>query len=71
MLRACLAAMHLKASEVAVVGDRLETDILMANKAGVFSILVLTGVSGKAELKKAKGLLKPNLIVKDLRGLEV
>ena len=71
MLRACLAAMHLKASEVAVVGDRLETDILMANKAGVFSILVLTGVSGKAELKKAKGLLKPNLIVKDFRRLAV
>lgn len=71
MLRICLASMQLKPAEVAVVGDRLETDILMANKAGAFSILVLTGVSTSADLKKAKGLLRPKLVVKDLRGLEI
>ncbi|MDO8339230.1 MAG: HAD-IIA family hydrolase [Candidatus Burarchaeum sp.] len=70
MLRACLAAMHLKPSEVAVVGDRLETDILMANKAKVYSILVLTGVSGRKHAQSARGFMKPKLVVKNLRGLE-
>jgi len=71
MLRACLAAMHLKRSEVAVVGDSLKTDVLMANKAKVYSILVLTGVSGRKHAQGACGLMKPKLVVKDLRELEV
>jgi len=69
IMRMCLRSMGLRAGEVAVVGDRLETDILLANKAGAFSILVLTGVCSRRAAQRARGKLKPKLIVKDLRSL--
>jgi len=69
MMHLCVKMMGLKPAEVAVVGDRLETDILMANREGALGVLVLTGVSGHEELKKAKGLMKPKLVVKDLKAL--
>jgi HAD superfamily hydrolase (TIGR01457 family) len=69
MMHLCVKMMGLKPSEVAVVGDRLETDILMANREGALGVLVLTGVSGHAELKKAKGLMRPRLVVDDLKAL--
>ncbi|VVC04958.1 Haloacid dehalogenase-like hydrolase [Candidatus Burarchaeum australiense] len=69
MVRACLSSMKLKPHEVAVVGDRLETDILMANEVGAYSILVLTGVSSRKHAQAARGMMKPKLVVKDLRAL--
>ena len=69
IMRMCLRSLGLRASQVAVVGDRLETDILMANKVRAFSILVLTGVSDRETLKKARGRLRPKLVVKNLHEL--
>ena len=66
IMRLCLRSLGLKASEVAIVGDRLETDVMMANAVGAFSILVLTGVSNRSTLRHAKGNLRPGLIVNDL-----
>jgi HAD superfamily hydrolase (TIGR01450 family) len=52
-----------------VVGDRLDTDIAAANRAGLPSLLVLTGVSGPADLLGAAAGLRPQFIAADLTGL--
>jgi HAD superfamily hydrolase (TIGR01450 family) len=52
-----------------VVGDRLDTDIEGAVCAGMDSLLVLTGVSGPAELLAAPPSRRPTHVAADLSGL--
>lgn len=52
-----------------VIGDRLDTDIEGANRAGVPSLLVLTGVSGPADLLAAAPIYRPTFLGADLRAL--
>ncbi|MFT4010171.1 MAG: HAD-IIA family hydrolase [Nocardioidaceae bacterium] len=52
-----------------VVGDRLDTDIEGAHRAGLPSLLVLTGVTGLAEILAAPPHQRPAFISADLRGL--
>ncbi len=52
-----------------VVGDRLDTDIAGAHRAGWDSLLVLTGVSGLEDLVAATPELRPTYISPDLAGL--
>ncbi|MBU0532841.1 phosphoglycolate/pyridoxal phosphate family phosphatase [Candidatus Micrarchaeota archaeon] len=42
----------LKNEETVVVGDRLDTDIKFANCCGIKSVLVLSGVNKKSDIKK-------------------
>lgn len=51
------------------VGDRIDTDILGANRAGIDSALVLTGVSDAKELLAAPKDSRPKFILDDLRDL--
>jgi ribonucleotide monophosphatase NagD (HAD superfamily) len=51
-----------------VVGDRLDTDIEGANRAGAESLLVLTGVATAAELVSAEEGLRPTYVARDLRA---
>jgi len=51
------------------VGDRLDTDILGANRADIPSALVLTGIDGPRQLLPAAPDHRPTFIVEDLRGL--
>jgi len=48
MLHEVLAFLELEPHECAMVGDRPDTDLLMADRAGLAGVLVLTGV-GRAE----------------------
>ncbi|MGQ0623281.1 MAG: HAD-IIA family hydrolase [Sporichthyaceae bacterium] len=52
-----------------VVGDRLDTDIEGAQRAGADSMLVLTGVTGAAELLRAAPAHRPTYLGADLRAL--
>lgn len=64
-----LAMQHLGGSvtDTAMLGDRLDTDIRAANGLGMPSILVLTGVSTRAELARTTD--RPDLVVADLAEL--
>jgi glycerol-1-phosphatase len=52
-----------------MVGDRLDTDIEGARRAGVDSLLVLTGVTGLTELVAAAPGERPTYVAPDLGGL--
>lgn len=52
-----------------VVGDRLDTDVLGANRAGIASALVLTGIDGPKQVLAAEPDARPRFILEDLRDL--
>ena len=51
------------------IGDRLDTDVLGANRAGIASVLVLTGIHRAKQLLAADAESRPTYILEDLRGL--
>jgi glycerol 3-phosphatase-2 len=63
------AVQHGGARRPLVVGDRLDTDILGANRAGLASLLVLTGVTTVADLLVAGPDERPGHVAVDLDGL--
>ncbi|WBB81313.1 HAD-IIA family hydrolase [Micromonospora sp. WMMD882] len=63
------AARRAEGADCLVVGDRLDTDIEGAGRAGLPSLLVLTGVSGVADLLVASPLARPTYVSFDLSGL--
>jgi ribonucleotide monophosphatase NagD (HAD superfamily) len=58
---------------VLFVGDRLDTDILWAHRAGMRSALVYSGVTQPGDIKRmraeGRNELLPEFIMDDLRGL--
>ena len=54
-----------------VVGDRLDTDIEGARRAGAASLLVFTGVTDPATLLAAAPVRRPDLLAPDAAGLVV
>ena len=51
-----------------VVGDRLDTDIEGANRAGVASLLVFTGVATPVDVVRAEPAQRPTYVAADLRA---
>lgn len=64
-----VAAGHRSAERILVVGDRLDTDIEGARRAGMASLLVLTGVSTPAELLAAPATRRPTHVAADCSAL--
>ncbi|MFQ1002284.1 HAD-IIA family hydrolase [Modestobacter sp. SSW1-42] len=58
-----------RAARPLVVGDRLDTDIEGARRAGADSLLVLTGVATPADLLAAGPVHRPDLLAPDAAGL--
>lgn len=65
------AAIRTGARNPLVVGDRLDTDIDGAVRAGSDSLLVLTGVTSVSELLAAPPRMRPTYVAPDLGGLLV
>lgn len=63
------AVVRTGAARPLVIGDRLDTDIEGAVRAGTPSLLVLTGVTRPAELVTAPPRLRPTYLARDLGGL--
>ena len=63
------AMRELEADSAIYVGDRLDTDVLGANRAGLGSALVMTGVTTRKELLAAKADSRPKYILQTLKDL--
>ena len=57
----------LRPEQCAMVGDRLYTDIEMADRAGVHGILVLSGEATMDDLEKSSQ--RPSLVVESVASL--
>lgn len=68
MMEVALAHLGLPADQVAMVGDRLDTDILGGKNVGMTTILLLGGVTSMNEL--AASTLKPDYVLDDLAALQ-
>lgn len=64
MLEGLANELTLEPSQLAMVGDRLYTDIRMAISAGALGVLTLTGEATRADLKESD--VQPDLVITDL-----
>jgi 4-nitrophenyl phosphatase len=67
MLEMAMRRMGVQPEETVMIGDRLDTDVLAGHRAGMLTVLVLTGVSTRDDLATAEAL--PDMIVSDLPTL--
>jgi arabinose operon protein AraL len=67
MLEVALGALEVRAEETAMVGDRLETDILMGRRLGLGTVLVLSGVTRPDDPRIAAAA--PDHVVRSIRDL--
>jgi len=57
-------------SQVLMIGDKLDSDIMMGRKVGAKTALVLSGVTSPEELKRAPVDMKPHIVARNLAYLE-
>lgn len=67
MAATLLARLRVPARDTLLVGDRLATDIRMANEAGMASALVLTGATGPEEALASRD--RPDYVIRHLGEL--
>lgn len=58
-----------KKEEAVIIGDRLETDIVFGKRAGIATVLVLTGISTEAEARACPRELQPDKTIRTLKEL--
>jgi len=67
MMEQAMALMGADRATTAVLGDRLETDILGGQRAGMRTILVMSGVTDEARLSTSE--IQPDLVFDDVAHL--
>jgi len=67
MFQQAMARMGSQAETTVMIGDRLETDILGGQRAGLKTILVLSGVSAEADVEQMG--IRPDWIFRDIGEL--
>jgi len=65
-----LKKMELSSENVIVIGDNIESDIMMAKGIGSFSCLLLGGVSSKNDVAKMKMADRPDIVIDNLYKLK-
>ena len=69
IMEIALRRLGLKADEVLVVGDRIDTDVKAGRSVGSDTALVLTGITRERDLEKIPPELKPTYVFRNLREL--
>jgi len=67
MFQQAMARLGAAPADTAALGDRLETDILAAQRTGILSLLVLSGVTDRALLAESE--VQPDLVFEDIADL--
>jgi 4-nitrophenyl phosphatase len=67
MFQQAMARLGTRPEQTAIVGDRLETDILGGRNAGLRTILVLSGITQQDDLDVSP--LQPDWVLEDIRAL--
>jgi phosphoglycolate/pyridoxal phosphate phosphatase family enzyme len=67
ILEVALAALGVGAGDCVIVGDRIETDILMGKRLGLTTVLVLSGITRADDPRIAE--LRPDLVLPSIAGL--
>src|SRR2546427_11750819 len=67
ILEVALARLGVSARDCVIVGDRLETDIVMGKRLGLATVLVLTGITHAGDARIAD--TAPDLVVSSIRYL--
>lgn len=67
MFRLALRLAGVRASDAVMVGDQIETDLAGAHRAGVHTVLVLTGVETTETIRSSK--IKPDLVLDNVSKL--
>jgi 4-nitrophenyl phosphatase len=60
--------MGVKPQRCVLIGDNLESDVAGAKSVGMQAVLVLTGVSSRADVAKLPERMRPEGIIEDLRA---
>lgn len=64
MLQALAKNFELECAQIAMIGDRINTDVLMAKRAGGLGVLTLTGATKRADIESSP--TKPDLVINNL-----
>jgi 4-nitrophenyl phosphatase len=67
MIDEALQSLGTAKEDTVMLGDRLDTDILAGERAGLITMLVMTGVTDRAELEALD--INPDVIIDDLEPL--
>jgi phosphoglycolate/pyridoxal phosphate phosphatase family enzyme len=67
ILEVALARLGVPAAEAVIVGDRIETDIVMGRRLGLATVLVLSGVTRADDARVAE--IAPDLVLPSIRDL--
>jgi arabinose operon protein AraL len=67
ILDVALQTLGVAAGDCVIVGDRIETDIVMGQRLGLATVLVLTGITRAGDPRIAE--LHPDLVVPSIRSL--
>jgi arabinose operon protein AraL len=67
ILEVALQTLGVGATECVIVGDRIETDIVMGKRLGLATVLVLSGITQPDDLRIAE--LRPDVVVPSIRAL--